>query len=134
GGALSYHAILCVLLVLVAAFLSAVMLKHNKPLVVFFIFLFALTFGLPQLVQMQSAASLKAALEASSQIPTGDLLTLAASKERVGDLSGAIFYVGKALKAAPDFDLQSQIDRQIKALRKKLADSVTDPSTGISER
>jgi len=129
-GGPSIPTILCILLIIAAAFLCAALLKHHQALLAYFIFLFSLLFGLPQLAQMQSAAALKSALEESAQIPAGDFLLLAAGKQRLGDISGAILYLGKALQSTNDPDLQFQIDRQIKALRRRLADSIVQPQPG----
>src|ERR1700730_2337899 len=96
----SGHLILFLVIVAVLCAMAYALIKVNQPLLAYFAFFIGLSTLVPQVMKSYSE---------SGSIPVGDLLIIANEKERVGDLSGAITYVEKAIEATPAIkDLRSQ--------------------------
>jgi len=114
--------VVILLIISVAAFM---LLKRNEPIWAYLILMIGLSSAAPQVMRSFS--------ESTSHVPIGDLLVLATEKERVSDLSGAINYLDKASKVTSDASLREQIDSRLKALEKKLADSINEAHTTPSK-
>ena len=115
----SYPSGVLILFILVLAIISAAtfaLLKRNDTMTAYLVLFMGLSSAVPSVMKSFS--------ESSSHVPTSDLLLLAADKERVGDLSGAITYLQKA--ANNDFNLREQLNAKIKTLQAKLTESVAN--------
>jgi hypothetical protein len=120
----SYPSGVLILFIAVLAIISIAtftLLKRNEPWIAYLVLFMGLSSAAPQVMKSFS--------ESSSHVPAGDLLLLAADKERVSDLSGAITYLEKAAQATSDNDMKAQINSKIKILQTKLTESISAPAS-----
>lgn len=105
----------------VICFGAFALLRRNEPIWAYMLFSLGLSSAGP--------AFLKSYADLSRRIPTEDLVVLSNEKERVGDLSGAIIYTDRALKATDDGALRSKLEARKANLQTKLVDEASTKPT-----